>query len=260
VVMKLVISALWLLGPAMALAASPFDGKWKLNADSMKVTGKADQYQVLDGVYTCASCDPQIKVKADGNDQPVNGHSYYDTVAVVVQSPSTIQIIYKLKGKQAGNTTLTAANDGRTLDGRFQDFSGTQVASGSFTETRRSAGPPGSHAVSGSWQPGPITNPNAALSLFALEMGTDHFAWQWNGQSYNARFDGKEVPVHNDPGGTTVRVKRINDRTVDETDSRQGRVTDEIRYVVSTDGQTIEVTDNDVIHHQITTYTLERQT
>lgn len=258
--MKLVVSALLLLGPAAALAASPFDGKWKMNADSMKVTGKADQYQVLDGEYTCTSCVPEIKVKADGTDQPVTGHAYYDTVAVVVQSPSTIQIIYKLKGKQAANTTLTAANDGKTLDGRFQDFSGTQVASGTFSETRRRAGPPGSHAVSGAWQPGSLVSPNAAMSLFALEMGTDHFSWQWNGQSFNARFDGKEVPVHNDPGGTMVRVKRINDRTVDETDSRQGKVTDEIRYVVATDGQTIEVTDHDQVHHQITTYTLERQT
>jgi hypothetical protein len=258
--MKIAISALLLLGPAMALAASPFDGKWKMNPDSMKVTGKADQFQVLDGVYTCGSCDPQIKVKADGTDQPVTGHAYYDTVAVVVQSPSAIQVIYKQKGKQTLSETFSASNDGRTLNGRFQDFTGAQVASGAFTETRRRAGPPGSHAVSGSWDPGPVSNPNPALTLYALEMGTDHFSWQWNGMSYNARFDGKEVPVHNDPGGTMVRVKRINDRTVDETDSRQGRVTDEIRYVVSTDGQTVEVTDNDMIHHQITTFTLERQT
>src|SRR5215469_134531 len=169
--MKLVISALLLLGSAVALAASPFDGTWKMKTDSMKITGKADQYQLVDGVYTCGSCAPEVKVKADGTDQPVTGHSYFDTVAVVVQSPTTIQVIYKLKGKQAGNTTLTAANDGKTLDGRFQDFSGTQVASGSFTETRRRAGPPGSHPVSGAWQPGSLVNPNAAMSLFALEMG-----------------------------------------------------------------------------------------
>src|SRR6516164_11609124 len=90
-IMKLVISAVLLLGSAMALADSPFDGTWKMKPDSMKITGKADQFQLLDGVYTCGSCAPEIKVKADGSDQPVTGHSYFDTVAVVVQSPSTIQ-------------------------------------------------------------------------------------------------------------------------------------------------------------------------
>jgi hypothetical protein len=56
-----------------------------------------------------------------------------------------------------------------------------------------------------------------------------------------------------------VTVKRLNDRTVDETDHRQGKVTDEIRLAAASDGNTIEVTDNDVIHHQITTFTLEKQ-
>jgi hypothetical protein len=257
--MKLVISAVLLLGSAMALADSPFDGTWKMKPDSMKITGKADQFQLLDGVYTCGSCAPEIKVKADGSDQPVTGHSYFDTVAVVVQSPSTIQVIYKLKGKPAGNTTLGASTDGKTLSGKFQDYSGTQVASGSFTETRRAAGPPGSHAVSGSWQPEAVSNENDAMRTFAYEMGTDHFSMHWNGQSYNAKFDGKEYPIHNDPGGTKVQLKKVSDHEVDETDRRDGKVTDEIRIAAAKDGQTLEVTDNDVIHHQITTFTLEKQ-
>jgi hypothetical protein len=90
-------------------------------------------------------------------------------------------------------------------------------------------------------------------------MTNDQFSMHWNGQSYNAKFDGKQYPVHGDPGGTMVTVKRLNDRTIDETDHRQGKVTDEIRLAAASDGNTIEVTDNDVIHHQITTFTLEKQ-
>ena len=123
--------------PAVAFAASPFDGTWKTLPESMKVTGKAYQLQVLDGVYTCAHCVPEVKVKADGKDHPVTRHDYYDTVAVVVVSPSAIRVVQKFKGKRTGSVELTASIDGKTLTGKFQDFTGTQVATGSFTETRR---------------------------------------------------------------------------------------------------------------------------
>ena len=57
----------------------------------------------------------------------------------------------------------------------------------------------------------------------------------------------------------TLTVKRLDARTVEETDHRQGKVTDEIRLAAASNGKTIEVTDNDVIHHQITTFTLDKQ-
>ena len=38
-----------------------------------------------------------------------------------------------------------------------------------------------------------------------------------------------------------------------------GKVTDEIHLAAAKDGQSIEVTDNDVLHHQITTFTLDKQ-
>src|SRR6516162_5786999 len=111
--MKIVAVSL-LIGPSMALAASAFDGTWKLRMDSAKTTGKADQFQVLDGIYTCASCAPEIKVKADGSDQKVEGHDYYDTVAVTVVSPSSIHIVEKKGGKLALSFNYDVSTDGNT--------------------------------------------------------------------------------------------------------------------------------------------------
>jgi hypothetical protein len=202
---------------------------------------------------------PEIKVKADGSDQKVEGHDYYDTVAVTVVSPSAIHMVRKKAGKLAASTNYEVSTDGNTLTVKFQDYTGGQTAMGTFNETRRAAGPPGSHRVSGSWQPGQLQDVNEAARTYAYEMTNDQFSMHWNGQSYNAKFDGKQYPVHGDPGGTMVTVKRLNDRTIDETDHRQGKVTDEIRLAAASDGNTIEVTDNDVIHHQITTFTLEKQ-
>jgi hypothetical protein len=256
--MKMVAISL-LIVPSSALAATAFDGTWKLRPDPTKTTGKADQFQVLDGTYTCISCAPEIKVKADGNDQKVKGHDYYDTVAVTVVSPSSIHIIEKKDGKRALAITYEVSTDGNTLTGKFEDYSGTQVANGTFTETRRAPGPPGSHRISGLWQPEQFHEANDAARTYAYEMTDDQFSMHWNGESYNAKFDGNEYPVHGDPGKTMVIVKRVDERTVEETDHRQGKVTDKIRLAAASDGKTIQVTDNDVIHEQVTTYTLEKQ-
>jgi len=90
-------------------------------------------------------------------------------------------------------------------------------------------------------------------------MTTDGFQMHWNGQSYDAKFDGKEYPITNDPGKTTVSLKKIDSSTVEETDHRQGKVVDEYRLTVSKDGKTIAVRDKDVAHGQEATYTLDKQ-
>ncbi len=255
---KLIMSVLLLL-PAAAFAASTFDGTWKLRPESMKTTGKPDVMAVIDGMYVCSSCVPEIKVKADGTDQKVTGHAYYDTVAVVVVNPTSFEVTNKQAGKQIVSVTYTVSADGNTLTGKFRDNSGTKLASGSFTETRLAKGPAGSHAASGSWRQNQLADANDALSTFAYQMTDDQFSMHWNGQSYNAKFDGKQYPVHNDPGHTTVSLKRIDANTVEETDSRMGKVTDEIHLAAAADGKSLSVTDKDVQHDQITTFTLDKQ-
>jgi hypothetical protein len=256
--MRTVIAAILLL-PAVALGGSAFDGTWKMRPDSAKTTGKADEFQVLDGMYACLSCVPEVKAKADGTDQKVEGHPYYDSISVAVAGPSAIRIVEKKHGKRIFAVDYEVSTDGKTLTGKFEDYTGTQVATGTLTETRRSEGPAGSHPVSGSWQPDQLRDSNDAARTYVYQMTEDQFSMHWNGQSYNAAFDGKEYPLQGDPAKTMVSVKRINGRTVDETDSREGKVSDEIRLAAASDGRTIEVTDKDVIHHQITTFTLDKQ-
>jgi hypothetical protein len=257
--MRQIVIAGLLLAPAAALAASAFDGTWKTRLDTVKVTGKADTFAVVDGMYTCSSCVPPIKVKADGTDQKVTGHAYYDTVAIVVVSPNSIERITKKGGKQAGSTTLTVSSDGNTLNGQFKDYTGAQVATGSFSESRRAPGPVGSNGVSGSWQPNQISNANDTATTIVYQMTDAQFSSHWNGQSYNAKFDGKKYPVHGDPGHTLVSLKRLDANTVQETDYRAGKVTDEIHIAAAADGKTLSVTDKDVEHDQITSYTADKQ-
>jgi hypothetical protein len=256
--MRIVISAL-LLVPAVALASSAFDGTWKGRVDSFKVSGKPDTFVIAAGTYTCTSCIPEIKIKADGVDHAVTGHDYYDTVAVKIVDATTVERTNKMAGKVTGSASVTVSADGSTLTGKFTDYTGEKPATFSYTEKRVAAAPAGAHATSGSWQQNKVNDANDAVTIVAYEMTPDHFSMHANGQSYNAKFDGKEYPVEGDPGHTVVSLKRIDDHTVLETDRRQGKVTDEIRLAASKDGKTVDVTDKDPVHGQTITFTLEKQ-
>jgi hypothetical protein len=256
--MRIVTTAL-LLVPVAAFASSAFDGTWKGRVDSMKVSGKPDVFAIADGMYTCSSCDPQIKIKADGTDQKVTGHDYYDTVAVKIVDAKTAERTNKRAGKVVSTGTITVSADGATLSGKFTDYTGDKPASGAYTEKRVAAAPAGAHATSGSWQQDKMSSGNDALMTVSYTMTADQFSMKSNGQSYSAKFDGKEYPVEGDPGHTMVSLKRIDANTVLETDKRAGRVTDEVRLAAAKDGKTLEMTDKDVVRGQTSTLTLEKQ-
>ena len=256
--MRIPVTAL-LLAPAVAFAGSSLDGTWKSRLDSFQVTGKPDSFLLADGTYTCSSCDPELKVKADGMDHAVTGHAYYDTANVKVVNPTTIETTLKRAGKVVNKETDTVSADGKSFTGAFVGYDGTKEVTGTFTEKRVSAGPAGSHAISGGWMQDQLTAGNDALRTVTYAMTTDGFKMNSNGQSYDAKFDGKEYPVTGDPGHTTVTLKRLSASAVEETDHRQGKVTDVIRIATAADGKTMKIEDKDVAHEQTVTFTLDKQ-
>jgi len=257
--MRILVTAA-LLVPAIAFAGgSAFDGTWKARLDSVKITGKPDVWQIAGGEYTCSSCVPALKVKADGAMHKVAGHAYYDELAVHVISPTSVEMTQKQAGKVGGSVTYTLSADGNTLTGKFVDHSGAQTVSGAFTATRVAAAAAGSHAFSGSWQQSGMGDLSDAGRTVAYESSGDHFHMQANGMRYDAKFDGKEYPVIGDPGHTRVTLRKIDDHTVEEIDHRQGKVADEIRLATSADGKSLTITDKDVLHDQTSTVTFDKQ-
>jgi hypothetical protein len=253
------VAGLLLLLPAIALAQGPFDGTWKTRVDSMKQSGRPDVFDVTQGMYHCASCVPEVKVKADGSDQSVSGHDYYDSVAVRIINPSSLEIAHKRAGKPAATLTYVVSDGGAMLTVKFTDYSGGQPFNGTLTEKRVGAAPAGAHAASGSWQTDKLVDMADVGRAVTYATTTDSLTMNWNGQSYEAKFDGKEYPVVGDPGKTVVSLKRVGSDTIEETDKRAGNVTDIIRSTVSGDGKTLHVVDNDVIHETRTEYVLDKQ-
>src|SRR6202451_2596035 len=253
--MRLLIPTLLL--PAAALAGTGFDGPWKTNMDSLKAMGKPFVLVLTPGEYTCSSCNPPYTVTADGAEHRVSGQAYFDTAKVRVTGPSSAEIVLKQGSKELVRFSDAVSADGATLTSKVTNHVGAQTVTDELTAKRVAAAPADSHPLSGSW----VEQQHMAGDLRPVQyrMTADGFQMRWNGQSYDAKFDGKEYPVAGDLGKTTVSLKKIDDATVEETDHRQGKVVDEIRLALAKDGNTITVIDKDIAHRQMITYTLERQ-
>jgi ABC-type transport system substrate-binding protein len=59
---------------------------------------------------------------------------------------------------------------------------------------------------------------------------------------YTAQYDGKDYPVNGNRNADTISLKRVNDRTVESTLKKDGKVVTTVRRVVSPDGKTMTLT------------------
>jgi hypothetical protein len=258
--MKKLLLPLVLLASATLFAQSPFDGTWMTKLDTAKLPAKPRQYSLNNNMYECLTCVPKVAVNADGSDQKVTGDPYYDTIAVHVVNASSIEIIRKKDGKVMSTNSETVSPDGNTLNQKFTDTTGTQPVTGEVTSTRVSPGPAGSHAVSGSWRTSKVNTVSSNGLTVTFQGTADGLKMSDpNGNSYDAKFDGKDYPIQGDPGHTMVSLKRIGNDTIEETDKRNGKVVTISRMTVSQDGKSIQVEYTDKEHWTTTTFTMEKQ-
>ena len=102
------------------------------------------------GEYECQSCTPPYKVKVDGHDQPVAGNPYYDTIMISVVDDRIVAKTAKQGGKVVFYSKETVAADGagKTEVQTILDMAPMPIEL-TLKSSRVSAGPSGTHAVSG---------------------------------------------------------------------------------------------------------------
>jgi hypothetical protein len=255
-----VITALFALVPGLAWAG-PFDGTWVGRIEGSTVTGKPDTYLVANGEFTCGACYPELKIKADGSDQKVVGHAYYDAASAKVLDAQRVQMSTRAAGKLWAERTYTVSADGKTMTEEFVSYQGSNPSKGKLAYSRVASGPAGAHVLSGSWQAVATGTSMSAdlLTVTYVESADGLKMTTLTGQSFDAKFDGKEYPTAGDPGKTMVSLKRIDARTIQETDTREGKVTDVVVSKVSADGKTMHVVDEDKLHGTKLTYTADKK-
>jgi hypothetical protein len=247
---------------APAFAQGPFDGTWKTDLSTLKTPQKPDVFAVRNGVYTCESCVPRVEVPADKADHAVTGHPYYDQIAVRVVDDRTIRVAQRLKGKLMFVGESRVSPDGKMLNFAFKDTSSPtgQIVTGRGSEHRVGPAPAGAHAASGSWRADKFEGITEAGLIVAFRTTGDtiHMTTP-TGQSYDAKLGGPPVPVKGDPGNTMAAVKRLSANTLQETDTRDGKVVSVATMTLEPGGRSINVVWDDRVQGTITSYKAKKQ-
>ena len=234
--------------PVMVSAQSGFDGTWKIDMKKAEFSKKPDVYLLQNGIYDCKTCVPPIKIKADGQDQIVTGHPYYDTIAVKVISDHEIEETDKKNGKTVATSKTTVSPDGNTLTFEFTDSSNTNAApvTGKGEATRVNKGPAGSNAISGSWRIAKFETLSDNAITWTYKISGDELTMTTpTGQSYTAKLNGTEAPFKGDPGTSSVSVKMRGKDTLEETDKRGDKVISVSKMTLEPDGKTAKIVAED---------------
>jgi hypothetical protein len=259
----LLISALGvMLMPLVASAQSPFDGTWKVDMSKVDFPKKPQVYWLQDGMYECRTCVPAYKIKADGTDQAVPGHPYYDTVAIKVINDREIEETDKKAGKVVGTSKTTVTPDGNTTMFEFNDSSNTNSApvTGKGEAVRVGKAPKGASPLSGSWRTTKIENLSENAITWTYKVSGDELTMTSpTGQTFTAKMDGTEAPMKGDPGISTVSVRKLGRNTIEQTNKRDGKVIDIVKATVSADGKSMTMADEDKLHGTSMKYSAMKQ-
>jgi hypothetical protein len=258
--MRRLLLALVVLTPAMVFAQGPFDGVWRLNLQNTQYIGK-ENYRLQNGMFQCSTCDPKIDTKADGTDHPLTGSPYADALNVRVVDDRTVAIVFKKGGKVTGKTSYVVSQDGQTLstDGAFTTQSGQEIAI-KYPAKRVEAGEGSAHRISGVWQPGKLESLSENVMLVTYKTTGDSFSMSDKaGNSYTARFDGKDYPYKGDPGITTVSIRKVDANTIEETFKRDGKPIGINRMTVAANGREMSISFQDKVRDVTIKWTADKQ-
>lgn len=246
--------------PVSLFAQSPFEGTWHTNMDQSKISPKPIVVSLKSGMYDCSSCNPQIHVKADGQDQSVTGQSY-DTISVREIDSKTIEVKTKKSNKPVYEQTRTVSEDGKTLTLKSTNYrpGNDHTVTAEVTYARISKAPAGANGTSGSWRINKVNVSENGVTTTYKSNGDDLTMSTPSGEGYTAKLDGKDYPYKGTFSYDAVSLKRINDRTIEETDKLNGKVMQVSKMTLSSDGKTITVVSTSVPTNRTSTYVDTKQ-
>jgi hypothetical protein len=223
-------------------AQSVFNGTWRPDPETYGPTRKADSFELIDGTYSCQSCNPAYKIKADGQDQAMSGNQFYDTLSVAVIDGRTVSKVAKRAKQTVAESHIEVSIDGKTeTERQTLYFMAPRPIELTSHATRVAAGAPGSHAISGSWRTTQtVVSNHAEDTIFTVTGGTLSMSDRM-GRSFTAKLDGSEAPYNGSDEFTSVTLKLIDARTIEETDKKDGKTVKISRWAVDPDGKTIHV-------------------
>jgi hypothetical protein len=241
--------------PAVSHAQAAFNGTWRVDLAQAKFSPKPVVFYIANGWYHCVNCDTPFTVPADGNDHAVSGQPF-DSVSVTIVNPQTISIQSSKDGKVIGEQTRTVSANGKTLTVKGTDHpeNSEKPVTYEAMAVRDGIAPSGVHATSGKWVIKKVSNSANALLTTYKVTGDQITMTDPTGDTYTAKLDGQDYPVKGSYGWDGVSLKLVDAHTIDETDKRGGKVFEEDKMTVSSNGKTMTITSTNPNSGRVSTY------
>jgi hypothetical protein len=242
-----ILLAVHLLVPGLN-GQSVFSGTWTMDLQHAIVTAKPEVFKLRFGVFECLSCDPVLKVNADGTDQPVTGRKDADSIAIKVVDEHAITEVIKKDGKIVFKGTSTVSTDGNMLNRSFTIYSpnGVPPMNASNQLKRLGKRTVGSHLITGTWGGSVLRELPAKPESWTFAVNGDEISSSSSrGASYKAKLNGPEAPVTGSTGATSVVLKLLDRNTLEETYKRNGTIVAVTRIQVKANGRSATCTQKD---------------
>jgi len=243
--------------------ASPFDGTWRPDYEPSGPDDPPVVYAIANGEFECRSCQPPLRVPADGAAHPVTENPRFDSLAVSLVNDRTVRQVGRRRGVVVyeSETVIDAGGNVRSeTRTALMSVAGELVpalsaASGGANGrgpslfvlefARVGTAEPGAHLLAGSWRMTAIDLLNHDEdTVYRVEDG--HLSMSdLIGRSYRAPLDGTVVPYVGDVRFTGVSVRQLDERTIEESNLSGDTVVQVTRWTVDPEGGTIHVRFDD---------------
>lgn len=233
----LYLGALTCLLTTSALAASPWDGTWKLDRSKSHLTGDSFTYsKTANGMWHASFGDLSYDFLPDGKPYPVLDADH--TVTTTMNGDHALTMVSAFKGKTTSTTKETLSADGTTLT---DASSGTRADGTSYTSSSTSKRSGTGTGFLGKWVS--TKTSSSAQELFVISTAADGsvtMTYPGSKESLVTKLDGTPASPTGPQmmQGVMVTYKKASPTRLEYTVDFKGKKIAEGYDVLSADGKT----------------------
>jgi hypothetical protein len=263
---------------AWTWADHPFDGSWVIQPELTTFGMRSSILSLEQGVFRRSGCRTEpIDVPADGAAHGVKGQPLFDTITVHVLDPKRVEILEKSADKPAWKGMYTVSANGRAMKLDFEDDRAAKPVTGVLAYVREGDVRAGAHLVSGTWRPDKLTRlSSSGLTVtFAMQrkdaerdldvapgpnFNADFTLTDSDGRSAGGKLDAHDYPLDGYLPGATIALNLLQPNILQLNRAQNGTLVEISRAAVSSDGQTMTLSQIDWVCQAKTVFILNKQT